>query len=827
MKQTTARLFLLALMILASVNLSAQTTTLTGVLVSESSGEGEPFATVRVFAAGTDKNPLAMFVTDVYGRFSHAVKGSGQADVVFSSLGKEDLRKTVSLKGGTLKLDTLLIRDSATAIECVEIMAMKPLVKMETDKMSYNVADDNDSKSSTVLDMLRKVPMVSVDGQDNITVNGSSSFKVYVDGKPNVMFSSNPSMVFKSMPASMVKNIEVVTNPGAKYDAEGAGGVLNIVLNKQGMGGDASMNGYNGTVEATVGNANWNLSTFLSGQQGRLSYSGNLLYNKTTPRTVTVESVRDQGGIRQLATTRTKTRVPFTMAELSLGYELDSMSTLGFTAELTDVTMRNSGTTNTSMTFATGHPVTQYATEMFMKQRQTSITTSLDYQRFFNRDRTQWIAVAYQLSHSPSKNVTDNNFEENVNAGVVDLTDRRSENREKTTEHTLQADYTQPVGTPTEALKMTLNTGAKLMMRRASSEAATDFFAGVNPVAPLPTDYLYKNTIGAAYAEYEAQMGSFGAKGGLRYEHTWQDVVYRNHAQPDFGTDYGNLVPSASISYSLAPTVNLGLTYNMRLSRPGITYLNPYVDQSDPTALTYGNTNLDAEKAHNTSIVFNAYSMKLMLNLNVHDNFTDNAIEQYSFNQGNKLHTTYGNIVRRHTTGFNGYVNWMIHKNTRLFLNGRLDYVDMRSSALGEHNSGWQGNALVGVQQTLPWELKSSLYMMTSTKSYTLQGWSSGFNMLMANVSKSLLKDKLTLTLTGLTGLGHGGSLAMDTYSRSNDFENRMNIRVPIYGVTFSLQYSFGNSSKQFKQHQSRIQNDYIEQKSKGETLQGVGSASM
>ena len=151
-----------------------------------------------------------------------------------SSVGKEDLKQTITLSNqGTLDLGTLLIKENATMLKGVEIVAQKPLVKMDVDKMSYNVAEDEDAKSNTVLDMLRKVPMVTVDGQDNITVNGSSSFKVYVDGMPNVMFNSNPSMVFKSMPATAVKSIEVVTNPGAKYDAEGAGGVLNIIMNKQ------------------------------------------------------------------------------------------------------------------------------------------------------------------------------------------------------------------------------------------------------------------------------------------------------------------------------------------------------------------------------------------------------------------------------------------------------------------------------------------------------------------------------------------------------------------------------------------------------------------
>ena len=120
-------------------------------------------------------------------------------------------------------------------LEGVTVTRMRRLAKADADKITYDVKNDDDAKASTVLDMLRKVPMVSVDGEDNITVNGSSSFKVYVDGKPNMMMSSAPSQVFKSMPASMAKSIEVVTNPGAKYDAEGGAGVLNIVMNKEMM----------------------------------------------------------------------------------------------------------------------------------------------------------------------------------------------------------------------------------------------------------------------------------------------------------------------------------------------------------------------------------------------------------------------------------------------------------------------------------------------------------------------------------------------------------------------------------------------------------------
>ena len=339
----------MTLMTLSSVAMAQ--TTVKGTLMDETLGEAEPFATIRVFKEGKTEKPVAMFLTDENGQFSQEVKGKGKFDIVFSSVGKEDLKMTITLgQENPLSLDTLYIKENATMLKGVEIVAQKPLVKMEVDKMSYNVAEDEDSKSNTVLDMLRKVPMVTVDGQDNITVNGSSSFKVYVDGMPNVMFSSNPSMVFKSMPATAVKSIEVMTNPGAKYDAEGAAGVLNIVMNKQNPQAAQSLNGYNGTLRATAGNKQLGASAFINGQQGKLSYSANVMtsYNKPGNTTTEMEQIQDNG-MSQLLTSESSVKTPFTMGSLSLGYQIDPMSSLNLTAQVNNMTMKSSGTSLTTM----------------------------------------------------------------------------------------------------------------------------------------------------------------------------------------------------------------------------------------------------------------------------------------------------------------------------------------------------------------------------------------------------------------------------------------------------------------------------------------------
>ncbi len=807
-------LFVMALMSLSSVAMAQ--TTVKGMLIDETLGESEPFATVRVFKAGKSEKPVAMFLTDENGQFSQEVKGKGKFDIVFSSIGKEDLKKSVELTGkGILDLDTLYIRENATMLKGIEIVAQKPLVKMEVDKMSYNVAEDEDSKSYTVLDMLRKVPMVTVDGQDNITVNGSSSFKVYVDGMPNVMFSSNPSMVFKSMPATAVKSIEVLTNPGAKYDAEGAAGVLNIVMNKQNPESAQSINGFNGTVRASAGTKQLGGSVFINGQQGKLSYSANIMtsYNKPGSTETEMEQLQNNGN-SQLMTSTNNVKTPFTMGSLSLGYQIDSMSVLNLTAQVNSMSMKSNGTSTTTIS-GLGSDIS-YGSTTDMKNSRTSFNGSIDYQHFFNQDHTQSLALTYQLDYNPTKTEMTNLF--NTQSLTMDLTDRYSDSKNNTTSHTFQLDYTMPLGTG-----HTLSLGSKLQLHDATADSK--YYQKGIYVPSSSSDYEYTTFILAGYGEYAGNINKFGIKAGLRYEYTWQDVEYHLGNGEDFKKNYGTLVPSASLQYSISQGSNLGLTYNMRISRPGISYLNPYVDKSNPIALTYGNPELDVEKSHNLSFVYNLFTPKLMVNLNLHHNFVDNSISQYSFyDSNNLLNTTYGNIVQRHQTGLNSYVNYLVTKNTRLFFNGSLNYTDLQSDALEQSNSGWTFNAMLGLQQTLPWDLKLSAFAITSTKNYTLQGWSGGFNLLTASLSKSLLKDKLSLSVSGLIGLNSGGNINIESYTNGKDFTSHTNVKVPISGVTFTVSYTFGNSKVKTKQHTSRVESDFIEQQSQGEVINSVGN---
>jgi len=810
-------------LLFGSVNSYAQTSTIKGMVVDSLTSQGEPYVTIRVYKERKSDKPLAMWVTNIDGTFAHTVNGQGNFFISFSSMGRKDIIRNVQLSatGGEIDLGKLLIQDNAKQLKGVEVVAQKPLVKMETDKMAYDVQADNDSKASTVLDMLRKVPMVIVDGQDNITVNGQSSFKVYVDGKPSVMFSSNPSQVFKAMPASMVKSIEVITNPGAKYDAEGVGGVLNIVMNAS-SNSKMKQNGYNGNVSLTAATIGLRLSSFISGQQGKFSYSANIMNNRGRVKDVETEMERiASDGSRMIYNQTGSTRMPFTMANVSLGYEIDSVSNVSATLGITQFEMNNDGhptTTFTGGSYGTGF---SYGNAMTMKNVNNSYNGSLDYQRFLNKSRTSSITLSYLFTTSPARSENRRIYDPLSALVTIPLSDLYSEAKTRGTEHTLQVDYITPLSKIQQ-----LNTGVKYINRRSTSDSRFyDIVGSVEQYDPAKSVH-YKNlqSVLAEYAEYKVTLKNVSAKAGLRYEHTWESVDFVLGAGSNFKKNYGNLVPSASVTYNLSPTKNIGVNYGMRITRPGITYLNPYVDRSNPTIISYGNSDLEVEKTHNINLVYNTFSRKFMANFTLGTMFANNKIEEYSFMQSGILNRTYGNIVQSKSFNFNTFMNYSLSKNTRIMLNLTLEYADLKSAQLNQHNSGWMATAYLGLQQTLPWDLKWNVNLTGSTTRYTLQGYQTGNNMLISTLSKSLFNDKLNLSLLYIAPLT--GKLKIDQYSKGHDFETTTRIRIPLQNLMFTVSWNFGNTKKTFQQRSSKITNDFQEREDSNSQVPGLGAGS-
>lgn len=813
-KRTIAALSLSAFI---STSLIAQEIKIQGVVVDSLTREGEPFATIRVYKANDDKEPVAMGTTDLEGRFEQAVKRAGDYRVLFSSVGRKNINIPFSIQKGqtTLSLDTIYVTDDVTRLSGVEIVAQKPLVKMEVDKLSYSVENDIDAKSNSVLDMLRKVPMVTVDGNDNITVNGSSSFKVYVDGKPNVMMSSNPSEIFKNMPASSIKDIEVVTNPGARYDAEGVGGVLNLITDRTSESRKQLLNNYNATIRGMAANRGAGGGAFFSMQKNKFSMSVNANVMESFPMESQTELNRTQftsDGESQLRSYSTMDNsFHIQMGNLNLSYEIDSLNLLTASAGVMGFGMDIDGQSRTDLGGLA------YTTRNDNKSKRLSVNGSVDYQHTFASNKERMLTLSYLITTAPQRTNNYSWFETDQTNSFLDLTDRYSHAKDNTIEHTWQADFSTPI-----AAGHKLDLGAKYILRDNTSRSDYYDLMGQEQLwdESSSLDYSHKNRILAGYAEYRGTIQRISLTAGLRYEHTWQNVIARLGQTDNFKLDYGNLVPSANLSYKINDSQNIGATYNLRISRPGITLLNPYVNKSDPTSISYGNTNLDAEEVHNISLVYNLFNPKWVVNLTLRQSICDNGIEQYSFYEGNVLNSTYGNITRNKQTGLNAFVNWNATGKTRFTLNGSIAYVDVRSEQLDLRNHGWQGNIMFGYQQTLPWDIRMSANIMASTKSYNLQGWNSGFQAGMLSLSKSFLKDRLNVTLTGMSPLNFS-RMKFESESASHDYVSHTISRISMANFGISVSYTFGGKVN-VKKAATTIQNSDL--KNQRQEAEGIGT---
>lgn len=625
----------LLFVLLASFSLGANaqnnqgTFTVKGILVDSLTNESEPYATIRIFSSKDMAKPVRMAVTDGAGKFKEQLKEAGNYIISFSSVGKNVVSRefNVSEKAKIADLGMIQISESSEMLKGVEVVAQKPLVKAEMDKVTYSIEDDPDSKTNSTLEMLRKVPLVTVDGEDNIQVNGSSSFKVHVNGKPNSMMSNNPKEVLKSLPANSVKSIEVITDPGAKYDAEGIGGILNIIT----TGG--RMQGYTATLNAGASNTGMNAGAYGTVQVGKFTVTGNYSFNRSnSPRSYSESGREDYTSedYKYLSSENSgKNKGNFQFGSMEGSYEIDTLNLVTFSMQMWGGTNKYNGMGSTQVSNAHRELAYSYNTLNHSKYGYGSIGANFDYQHSFKK-KGEYLTFSYRYSGSPNDSEVYTEYDDikDYPYDMDYLRNQHYDNNARTDEHTFQLDYVNPISKAHE-----IAVGAKYILRNNQSD--TEYYKDYNGAyqidESLTDEYEQTQNILAAYTDYKLKWKKFGAKAGVRYEHTFMDVEYAKLAEKNFNTDFDDVVPSMMFSYQLAPTKTLRASYNMRISRPGIWYLNPFRNTSNPTSISYGNPDLETEKSHSVGVTFSSFSAKFNVNATLNYSFVDNGIERYSF----------------------------------------------------------------------------------------------------------------------------------------------------------------------------------------------------
>lgn len=809
-----------------------------GVFLDSLSQEGEPYATIKITKKSVPGKAVKMAVTDTNGKFSEKLSvAPGEYVIAISSVGKNPVVKDFTVKAGEKQIDfgTLLTADATNELKGIEVVAQKPLVKVDVDKIEYNIEDDPDSKTNSVIEMLRKVPLVTVDGEDNIQVNGSSSFKIHVNGKPNNMMSNNPKEVLKSMPANTIKSIEVITSPGAKYDAEGVGGILNIIT----VGG--GFEGYTATFRGSANNRGYGAGAYATVKKDKLTVTANYNYGyETQPKSTydqsrtntnpdeTIQKYLESNNVNDFNGT-------FQYGDLEASYEIDTLQLLtmgfGMYGGLTNSTVDGTTTMWNADRQAKAY---KYNSSGDGKGSWYSIRGNIDYQRTSKKNKNRMLTLSYKIDMQPQTDKSITGYkdieEQDPDMDIINkffLYSTNSKAKTNTAEHTFQADYTTPIG------KLhTVEAGLKYIIRNNTSD--NKIFEDKTNTG---NDYVYQNDrssnykhmsdILSAYLGYTLRYKTFSFKPGVRFEHTAQDVKYLAggiSSDANFSTSYNDVVPSVSLGMKIGKTQNLNFGYNMRIWRPGIWNLNPYFNNSNPMFISQGNPELDTEKSHAFNLSYSSFTSKFNVNIALRHSFNNNSIERISrligpdgeyfdddthFAPAGAIYQTYANIGKSQDTGLSFYVNWNASPKTRIYVNGRGNYVDIKSPSQNLHNYGWSGSAYGGVQHTFPLKIRASLNGGGSTKRISLQGSGSGYYFYSLSLNRSFLKED-RLTVSGYISNIFEKYRSFNRTTVGDNFISETNNRFESRSFGISVSYRLGELKASVKKAARTIENDDV-----------------
>ena len=814
-------LFLFLLAVLSRVAVEAQvrasdTYAISGQVIDSLSNEPVAFVTIGVSLAQAATQYISAAATDDNGKFVVQLKAPGNYLLTIQSVGFTTLTKPfeVSESNKTVNFGKLFVQENVQALSEVTVTAQKPLVKVEIDKLIYNMEEDPEAKVNNTLEMLRKVPMITVDGEDKIQLKGASNFKIYLNGKPsNLLSGQNVSDVLKSMPANTIKNIEVITDPGAKYDAEGVGGIINIITTKN------AFQGYQGSVGANAGTfGGFGGNTYFTAKSGIFGITGNFSYNKMRrpwgiDETVTENLISEQYYLEKSDGRSRVNSMKYMFGNLEASFEFDSLRLLSFGVNIWDGKQGMMSESAVKMFNKGGDMEYSYKSDGSGRYLFGSTGINLDYQRS-TRKKGELLTFSYRFNNSPDGNETYS-YARDI-TGEMPLYIRLNQwydNSARTTEHTGQVDYTTPL-TP----KHTIETGLKYILRQNISNVKHYELDANGNWVQLPTsinsansDFEHTSNIYAGYAGYAFKSAKFGFRTGLRAEGTKQDVKFRLDESKNFGIDYFNVVPSATVSYQLKPSQQLRLGYNLRIFRPSIWYLNPYVNDTDPYNISYGNPHLKPERSNSFNLNYSYFSPKYTVNASASYSFVNNSIERYSFIDADNPEVkqrTYDNIGRYQRAGAYLNVGWTPNKILRVTFNGGLNYAEMSSIELNVSNSGITGNCYINTQITLPKDFRINVYGMYYSGWIMLQGKQSGQYNTGLGVNKDFLQKKLTVSL--MCSNPFNEYLSMNSSMTTEFFISNSKYKYPVREARISVSYRFGSMKEGIKKIQRGISNDDV-----------------
>ena len=793
-------LYILFALLIANATFAQTTYKINGAVADSLSQK--PLDKITLTLSGERFSPKSL-TTNPDGKFEFTGLQKATYKLSIHAIGYKTAELTINLKTDT-GLGTISLKEDIKSLQAVTVVSQRPLIQQKPGKIIYDMQADPESKAKSLLDMMHKLPFVTIDAQDNVSLKGSTNFKVFINGKPSAMMDNNLTAVLRTMPASSIQRIEVITNPPAKYDAEGVGGIINIITVKN------VDNGYRGNLNVSeqLPNGGPNAGGGVTIKQGKFGvnvYGGAGIYdNPQTNSSNTQQSFGNNATfLDQEGYKHNNSRNGYIGTELS--YEIDSLHLLSGHLSYNGYHNDGSSYQSSSLTGAAGI-LQAYDINNDNNGHGQGGDGSINYQIGFKAYKNRLLTFSYRYAGYRNDAFSNQQLTNEVNYPTPDY---QQPNSSTTSEHTFQADLVYPVK------KVIIEGGVKAILRSNSSDYQ---YLQLNPAAQqydlidsLSNQFHYTQNVFGIYNSYQFSLGKWNVSAGVRGEETIVDAHFLSSGTV-VSPNYFNVVPSLSINHP-AGAGSFGLSYNQRIQRPGIYSLNPYPNKSNPNFIIIGNPRLQPSISNQGQLSYttgNAGKVSVFL-------ATD-----YIFVHNFQLMVTTFDPATQITTAT--YQN--TGKGDGIDLIGNLNYnvshqysISFSSNSTRFSLSGTSGNSIVYLHRWMTMEeLNNTLRLdkgwsfnasvrYNSSQPTSIQGYTNGFFNTSLGMNKEIVKGLYFAVAVN------------NPFKKSRDIVNtttgpdflETNINQTYYrSARFSLNYNFGKLNSELKKNKKGINNNDV-----------------
>jgi ferric enterobactin receptor len=750
--------------------ISVVTKAITGKVIDSSTRESIQSATITVINQES-KKVIKVVISDEKGAFQIVGINTGIYLIKLECVGYESKRIegiTISDNKPSVQLNEIFLALVQKTLSSIIVVSNKPIIENKIDKIIYNVANDITSQGAVAIDVLKKVPQVTVDIDGNVELQGDPNIRFLINGKPSSVFGNSLTDALSSIPASQIKSIEVITNPGSKYDAQGTGGIINIILkdNKaQGFNSSISLSAgtrlENGSINLNVRHNNFGFNLFFSGN-AQLSSHTPSSQNRTSIDTIGKTSDHLlQDGYTDFDRNGYQSGIGFDWKitkrndiSITLGYSHFASHSIGYTNE--EEVMQNLSKTTLSDVYSFRNSDSRSSIN--------SIDCSLDYKKKFKKEGEE---LEFLYNGSFGKPFSSYMQTQTYKDQVMPYTGSSSNNPGTDNENDISLDYSYPTNK-----NLIIETGAKITSQNINSiDGVSVLNISTNKYSPDSTQSYnlnYKIQIYAGYISASFPILKYlNVKTGIRYEYTDANIDFPNTAIPS----YSSFVPSITLSHNFNNGDFAKISYSRRIERPGYNDLNPFLNLSDPSNITTGNPLLKPEIGNNIELGYNK-------NFNKNGNVYIALIARINADD-----------IKPYTFFYPDYkIGDSIYSNVS---------VSTRENTGMEYNTGIVASGSLAIKSKL--NLRSNILLIQQHNINNLQ---------QGNVT---IGYKMRMSLTATYQLSH--SLIMELFGNYNSATNGVQGRVPQFATyTFAFRKQFWNKKASIGFTGTNIFNKYVNQ---------------